>query len=88
MTPALRLLEPLLHWRRLDIEGGVVFKDSSGSENISWFGLRCCEPSGFRSDAWVFEFQSTQNGVTACVVSPSGFSGAAGFSVLKLGVQE
>ena len=88
MTPALRLLEPLLHWRRPHIQNGAASKDSSGSENISRRGLRCCEPSGFRSDAWVCEFQSTQNGVTACVVSPSGFSGAAGFSVLKLGVQE
>ena len=57
-------------------------------ENISQPGLRRCQPSGLRGDAWVSEFQSTQHAVNACVVSSRGFGGAAGFSVFLLWVQE
>ena len=85
----LRLLEPPLRWVRLHTHpGGAASRDSSGSENISRPGLRRGEPSGFRIGAWVCEFQSTQHGVNACVVSSCGFGGAAGFSVFQLWVQE
>ena len=69
-------------------QGGAASWDSGGSEKISPPGLRCCKPSGFRGNAWVCEFQSTQDGVNTCVVSPSGFGSAAGFTVFKLWVQE
>ena len=62
--------------------------DSRGGKESSRPGLRCCEPSGFRGDAWVSKIQPTSNCVNASVVSSCGFGGAAGFSVLKLWVQE
>ena len=63
VTPARRLLGLLLHyWRRrhTHIQGRAASWDSSGGENISRPGLRSCEPSGFRSGAWVCEFLSAQ----------------------------
>ena len=35
------------------IKGGAASLDSSGGESITWPGLRCFEPSGFRGDTWV-----------------------------------
>ena len=84
MTPAQRLLRaaaavgrPHIHPRR-----------RSGLENLGRPGLRCCEPSGFRSDASIGESQTAHNSVNACVVSSRGFGVAAGFSVFKLEVTE
>ena len=90
MPPAQRLLGLLLHWRRRhkNILGGATPWDSSGGENNSRPGLRCCEPSGFRGDAWVCEFQTPHHSVNACAVSPRSFGGAAGLSVFQLWVQE
>ena len=62
--------------------------DSSGGENISRPGLRCCQPSGFRGDTPICECQTTHHSENACVVSPRGFGGAAGFIVFQLWVQE
>ena len=70
------------------VQGGTASWDSSGSEKISPHGLRCCEASGFGGNAWVCEFQSTQDGVNTCVVSSGGFGGAASLSVFQLRVQE
>ena len=52
------------------IDGGAASWDSNCSEKISRPGLHCSELSGFRGIAWVCEFQSTQNGVNACKLSP------------------
>ena len=86
----LRHLELLLRWERphAHTQGGAASWDSGGSEKISPPGLRCCEPSEFRGNAWVCEFQSTQDGGNTCVVSPSGFRSAASSTVFKLWVQE
>ena len=70
------------------IQSRTASWDSSGSEEISRPGLRCCEPSGFRGDAWVCEFQSTQNCMNASAVPSSGYGGAARLSVFMLWVQE
>ena len=76
----LRHLEPLLRWERLHTHPGP--RSGTGSKEIRRSGLRCCEPSVFRCNAWVCEFQSNQDGVKACVVRPSGFGGAATPSVV------
>ena len=47
-TPALRLLEPLLHWERPHTPPGPR---SNGNKDINLPGLRSCESSGFRGDA-------------------------------------
>ena len=73
---------------RPHIQGGAASWDSSDGEHIGRPALRCCEPYGFLSDAWVCEFQSAHHGVNACVVSSRGFGSAAGFSVFQLWVQE
>ena len=67
--------------------GRTASGDSSGSENISWPGLRNCEPPGFRGDAWVCQFHATNCGMHARVV-PRGFGGAAGLCVFQLWIQE
>ena len=62
--------------------------DSSGREDISRPGLRCCEPSGINRTAWVCGFQPTQDGVKTCVVSSCGFGSVASLSVFQLWVQK
>ena len=54
-------------------------------ENISRPGLRSCEPSVFRGDAWASEFHAADHGVNARRVSPRGFGVAAGFCVFHCG---
>ena len=56
--------------------------DSSGSENISWPGLRSSEPPGFRGNAPVCKFHAADHGVNTRVVPPRGFGVAAGFGVV------
>ena len=46
-------------------------------------GLRFCESSGFRGDAQVRKFQSSEDGVDARVVSLRSFDGAEDFSVFE-----
>ena len=87
MTPAPRLLERLLHREEATHTSRAAIH-SSGSENISPPGLRCCKPSGFCGDAWVCEFQSAHHSVNACAVSSRSFGGAARFSVFQLWIQE
>ena len=70
------------------IQSRTASWDSSGCEKISWSGLCFGESSGFCVDTWVCKFQTTQDGVNACVVPSGGFSSAAGFSVLELVVQK
>ena len=78
MTPAPRFWSCFCIGRgHAHVQGGPNSWDSSGSENISQPGLRCCEPSGFRCDAWVCEFQSAHHSMKACVVSSRSFGGAA-----------
>ena len=62
------------------IQGRTASGDSSSGENISPPGLRCCETTGLRGDAWVREFQTAHHSENARVVSSRGFSGAARFS--------
>ena len=72
----------------LHVQGGTVSWDSSGSENISWLGLRSCASSGFCGNARVSECFTAYHSVNACVVSSCGFGGAANFSVFQLWVQK
>ena len=58
------------------IQGGATSWDSSGGEEISQ-RLRCCEPSGFRGDAWVCEFHTAHHSVNASVVVSQRGSGGA-----------
>ena len=67
------------------IQSRTASWDSSDSEKIGRSGLCFCESSGFCGDAWVRNFQSTFNGVNACVVSCGGFGGSTRFCVLQLG---
>ena len=46
------------------------------------------EPSRFRSNAQVCEFQTAHHSVNACVVSSRGFGSAARFCMFQLWVQE
>ena len=78
--PALRHLELLLHRERAHTKGHPGPRDTSGGEKISSPGLSYSEPSGFRGNSWVCEFQSAHDGVNACAVPTSGF----GRSVVKL----
>ena len=66
------------------IQGGATSWDSSGGENISWPGLRCCEPPGFRGDAWVRQFQSAPRRERMCSVLVR----CCKFSTFQLCVQE
>ena len=70
------------------IPGRTACRDSSGGGNISRPGLRSGEPSGFRSNARVCNFQAANHSVNACVVSSRGSSSTAGFCTFHLWVQE
>ena len=86
-----RLLKQLLRWEkphthtsRAALRPGIA----AVVLEISRPGLRFCESSGFCGDLLVRWFQSTQDGVDACVLSSITFGGAASFSVFELGDQE
>ena len=70
------------------VQGRGASCDSSGGKNISRHRLRSGESSGFRSNAWVRKFHAANYGVKTHVVPPRGVSGAAGFCMLQLRVQE
>ena len=70
------------------VQGRTVSWDSSGGDNISQSALRSGEFSGFRGNARVREFHAADHSVNTSVVSSRGFSGAAGFCMLQLRVQE
>ena len=65
--------------RHTHIQSRAASWDSSGGENVSRPGLRSCEPSGFRSNAWVCEFLTADHGVNACAESSRGFGSACKF---------
>ena len=70
------------------VQGRTASGDSSGSESISWPGLRSCELPGFRGDARVCKNQAADHSVNARVVCSCGFGSAAGFCKFQLWVQE
>ena len=68
------------------IQGRTASGDRSGGENVSRPGLRSSEPSVFRSNARVCQFQTAHHSVNAGIVSSRGFGGAAGFRMFQLWV--